>query len=143
MAALFSAVNESIAEHLKLLFYPAVIFSLIEYFYWGKNIRSFWCVKLMGILIDLLLIPVVYYTYTGMLGVNADWFNITLFFLAAGLMYWTETKRFQHSKPCFLSPKPAVLVLLLIAATFTFLTFSPPHIPFFQDPLTGTYGFQN
>ena len=140
--ALFSAVNESIWEHLKLLFYPMAFFAFIEYFFWGKNVKSFWCIKLIGILAGLVLIPVVYYTYTGILGVKADWFNITLFFLAAGVVYWAETKLFQRGYICRIGSKFAFVLICLIAVTFTVLTFIPPYIPLFEDPLTGTYGFQ-
>ena len=94
-AALFSAVNESIWEHIKLLFYPMVVFGLIEFFFLGKETPGFWCVKLKGILLGLGLIPVLYYTYTGILGLSADWFNITIFFIAAAVAYWWETKLFQ------------------------------------------------
>ncbi len=140
--ALFSAVNESIWEHLKLLFYPMVAVALIQYFFWGKDIASFWCIKLIGMLIGLILIPVVYYTYTGALGVKADWFNITIFFLVAGIAYWAETKLFQREFPCPINPKPAIALICLTAVAFTVLTFIPPHIPLFQDPITGTYGFR-
>lgn len=142
IAALFSAVNESIWEHLKLLFYPLVAFAVIAYFFWGKDIASFWCVKLIGILTGLALIPIVYYTYTGLLGVNADWFNITIFFLAAAVIYWVETKLFQQGYTCPLGATAAILLIVLISIIFTFLTFFPPRIPFFRDPVTGTYGFQ-
>ena len=140
--ALFSAVNESIWEHLKLLFYPMLVFAVMEYFYWGKDVESFWSIKWMGSLIGLVLIPVAYYTYTGILGINADWFNIALFFLAAGVSYWAETKLFQRGYVGRISSRLAFVLLCLLAAGFTVLTFVPPHIPFFEDPLTGTYGFQ-
>ena len=140
-AALFSAVNESIWEHLKLLFYPMVIFALTEYFLWGKETESFWWIKLIGVLFGLVLIPVVYDTYTGILGVNADWFNIAIFFLAAGAVYWLETKLFQRDFVCSLNHGIAVLLLVALAALFTVFTFLPPGIPFFQDPVTGGYGF--
>lgn len=141
VVALFSAVNESIWEHLKLLFYPMLAFAVIEYFFWGKEIGSFWCIKLIGILIGLTLIPVAYYTYTGILGINADWFNITLFFLAAGAVYWVETKLFERQYTCRIGSKMAFALICLIAAAFTVFTFIPPHIPLFEDPITGTYGF--
>lgn len=140
-AALFSAVNESIWEHLKLLFYPMVLFTLAQWMYWGKDTESFWCIKLIGILLGLGLIVVVYYTYTGVLGVKADWFNITLFFLAAGQAYWVETKLFARGFSCPVCPKLAVAILCLLAVTFTVFTFLPPQIPLFQDPVSGTYGF--
>lgn len=140
VAALFSAVNESIWEHLKLLYYPMLVFALLEWRYWGKDTESFWCVKLLGILLGLGLIVVVYYTYTGALGVKADWFNITLFFLAAGLSYWVETKLFCRSFSCPVRPKLAVALFFLLAAAFTVFTFLPPQIPLFQDPINGIYG---
>ena len=142
-AALVSAVNESIWEHLKLLFYPMVIFALIEYFFWGKEREDFRCVKLTGILTGLVMIPVVYYTYSGILGISADWFNITIFFLAAGLAYRLETKLFQRESACPVGQKAAVCLLCMIAVAFTVLTFTPPRIPLFRDPVTGTYGFQS
>ena len=140
-SALFSAVNESIWEHMKLLFYPMVIVALTEYFVWGKDRESFWCIKLIGILAGLFVIPVIYYTYTGVLGMSADWFNITIFFIAAGLVYWLETKLFQKDFTCRLPALLSVGIIMLIAVAFTVLTFTPPHIPLFQDPITGTYGF--
>ena len=142
LAALFSAVNESIFEHTKLLFYPMVIFAALQYFRWGKEYKSFWCVKLLGILTGLLLIPVLYYAYTGILGINADWFNITIFFLAAGAAYYLEARLLQQGVSCPLPPKAAIAVLVGISLLFTVLTFFPPQVPFFQDPVTGTYSFQ-
>ncbi len=142
ITALFSAVNESIWEHLKLLFYPMVAFALLEYFFWGKDIAAFWCIKLLGILMGLVLIPVVYYTYTGILGINADWFNIAIFFLAALAVYWAETKLFQWGFSYPFGSKLSFMLLCVIAVMFTLFTFATPEIPFFQDPVTGTYGFQ-
>ena len=140
VAALFSAVNESIWEHMKLLYYPMLLFAFWEYRFWGQEIPGFWCIKLAGTLLGLGLIPVIYYVYTGIGGVNADWFNVTIFFLAAGAALWTETKLFQKGA-LWGSCKLAPILLLLIGVAFTLLTFWPPRIPLFRDPVTGTYGF--
>lgn len=140
VVGLFSAVNESIWEHMKLLFYPMVLFALVEFFYWGKNIESFWGIKLIGILIGIAVIPVLYYTYTGILDINADWFNIAIFFLAAGLVYWVETKLFEKDFSCPVGARVSVFLIILIAGLFTVFTFFPPQIPLFADPISGTYG---
>ena len=133
-ASLFSAVNESIWEHMKLLLYPAVAFSVWEYCKWGKDRRDFWYIKLTGILLGLVLIPTVYYTYTGALGVFWDWFNVTIFFLAAGAMLWLETRLFKSNKMCSGPTWLPVAALVLIGAAFTFFTFFPPAIPLFTPP---------
>jgi hypothetical protein len=140
IAGLISAVNESIWEHMKLIFYPMLLFAAAEYRSWGRETAGFWCIKLGGILRALVLIPVLYYTYTGTLGVSADWFNITIFFLAALWTYRWETKAFLENRPCRIPARAAVGILLAIAAIFTAFTFFPPRIPFFRDPLTGSYG---
>lgn len=125
-AALFSAVNESIWEHLKLLYYPMLVFAWIEYFSWGKRTGSFWCIKLLGFLLGLLLIPMLYYTYTGALGVKADWFNIAIFFLAAAAVYRLETRLFLGDFSCRCKPKLALALILLFSVLFTVFTFKTP-----------------
>lgn len=143
IAALFSAVNESIWEHMKLLYYPMFLFAFIESRFLGQKYKHFWCVKLVGILLGLLLIPVIYYTYTGILGTSADWFNIAIFFIAAGAAFWIETLLFQGEYTCRFQSWMALLLICLISGIFTVFAFLPPHIPFFQDPITGNYGFQD
>lgn len=141
VAALFSAVNESIWEHLKLLYVPSVIFALWEYGRWGKEEPGFWQVKLTGILTGLLLVPVLYYTYTGIFGVNADWLNITIFFVAAAAVYYLETRLFARPQRRQLPAWAAAALIAVPGILFILFTFLPPEIPFFQDPTTGTYGY--
>lgn len=116
------------------------VFSFIEYRYIGKNYRDFWCVKLVGILTGLILIPTLFYTYTGALGVSADWFNIAIFFIAAGAAYLLEAKLLKSESYRCKSPRIAFIVLCIIAASFIVLTFVQPEIPLFKDPITNTYG---
>lgn len=139
-AGLVSAVNESIWEHMKLIFYPMLLFAALDYAFGGRDGEGFWCIKLRGILLALVLIPVLYYSYTGILGRSADWFNVTIFFLAAGAAFGAENRLFR-SGGCRLPAWAALLLLAVLAALFTVFTFRPPHIPLFQDPITGSYGF--
>ena len=139
--ACFSAVNESIWEHLKLLYFPMVIFALWEYCRWGRQEIGFWHVKLLGIVIGLLLIPVLYYTYTGIFGKNADWLNIAIFFLVAAAVYYLETRWFSRLWQRQLPDWLAVGLVVGLGVLFVLLTFRPPHLPFFRDSLNNTYGF--
>jgi len=139
IAALVSGVNESIFEHMKLLLYPMLLFSFLERRLWGRRDERFWCVRFRGIVLGLALIPALYYTYTGILGVSADWFNITIFFLAAALAYRLQAALSTSDFTC--RPVLARAMLVLLVIVFTLLTFFPPRIPFFRDPVTGTYGY--
>lgn len=141
IAAIFSAVNESIWEHMKLIYYPMLLFALIEFQFWGKDHKEFWRIKLMGILLGLTLIPVLYYTYTGIFGVSVDLLNITIFFLSAGVAFWAENKLFQKENGCCLSSRTSFILVCIIGVVFTLLTFYTPEIPLFKDPVNGSYGF--
>ena len=138
VAALFSAVNESTWEHMKLLFFPMLLFSIIEYAFFGKKYENFWCIKARGIVLGLLLIPVLFYTLNGMFGTTPDYVNIAIFFISVGAAFLYETPRFEEQKPC--RAKLAILFLVLLAILFRVFTFSPPSLPLFADPLSGKYG---
>lgn len=134
LLAPFAAVNESIWEHMKLLFFPMFIFALIENRFWGSGYDNFWCVKLIGITLGLLLIPTFYYTYTGALGIMLDFINITIFFLTAAIIYSVETRLFESEHTCRIPPRTAFMILCLIALSFVVFTFFPPQIPLFESP---------
>ena len=140
VAGLFSAVNESIWEHLKLIYWPMFLYAMAQYRFGGKELSGFWWVKLAGILFGLGLIPVLYYTYSGIWGKSVDWLNITIFFLAAGAAYYWETVLFRRKESCRSAPGIALGVMILIGLIFILLTFFPPQIPLFRDPVTAGYG---
>ena len=138
----FSAVNESIWEHMKLLFFPMFIFAIIESKILNKTYKNFWCIKLLGILVGLTIIPIIYYTYTGVLGKSADWFNILIFFIAGAVTYLFETKLFKTMRCRPISETISFAILLIISGIFVAFTFFPIKIPLFKDPLTQTYGYK-
>lgn len=134
----FSGVNESTWEHMKLLFWPAFIFGIIQSFFF-RDRKDFWCIKLKGILLGLVLIPVIFYTYNGVIGKSPDWINITIFFISAAVMYIYEAKSFNDGKKICKNPRGAFLSLCLIGALFVIFTFITPKIGVFKDPITGLY----
>jgi len=138
-AALFSGVNESTWEHMKLLFFPLFVFAIVQSFFF-KEYKNFWCVKLIGTLSGLISIPVLFYTYNGAFGKSPDWLNITIFFISAAITFLVETHLFKKEKPNCKRPYLAFVFLCIIAVLFFVFTFAPPQIPLFQDPLTKTYG---
>lgn len=136
----FSGVNESTWEHMKLLFWPMLLFAAVQSFFFRAE-RAFWCVKLKGILLGLALIPTLFYTYNGVFGKSPDWLNISIFFVAAALAYAFETCRFNgETAPHCTSPKLALGMLCLLAVLFAVFTFVTPELGIFRDPLTGAYG---
>lgn len=137
----FSAVNESIWEHMKLLFFPMLVFVIAESRFIGNEYKSFWCAKLIGILLGMFLIPVLYYTINGALGQVPDWVNVLIFYIAVAVGYITETAILTNQNLNCKSPTYAKIVLISVAVIFAILTFVPPELPIFEDPVTKTYGF--
>ena len=137
--AAFSGVNESTWEHMKLLFWPMFIFAIVQSFFFSER-EDFWCVKLKGIVLGTVLIPVIFYTYNGVIGKSPDWINIAIFFITAAIAFIYEAIQFyRDAKPCK-NPKMAIVALCFIALLFVIFTFSTPKINIFRDPLTDTYG---
>ncbi|MBQ8719557.1 MAG: hypothetical protein IJY65_00810 [Clostridia bacterium] len=135
----FSGVNESTWEHMKLLFWPMFIFAVIQSFFF-VDYENFWCIKLRGILLGLISIPVIFYTYNGVFGKSPDWINIVIFFVAAALAYVYEGLALNRKKAWCKSPRIAFISLCIIAALFVVFTFLTPELAIFKDPLTNTYG---
>ncbi len=140
LTALVSGVNESSWEHMKLLFFPMLLFAIAEYFIIGKNHNSFWCIKLQGICLGLLLIPVIFYTLNGVFGKTPDGLNIAIFFISVATAFAYEARRFNIENYSCKHKALAIAALVLIAVAFAVFTFSPPEIPLFQDPIDASFG---
>lgn len=136
----FCAVNESIWEHIKLLYFPLLLFTLLQSRFLKEKYPNFWCAKLLGFVIGLSLIPTLYYLYTGALGMSADWFNIAIFFISAFSAYFTEYFILKRECLCHIKSGLAIFIILTMGAVLILFTYIPPHIPLFQDPITKTYG---
>ena len=137
----FSGVNESTWEHMKLLFWPMLLFAAAQSLFF-RDLQDFWCIKLKGTLLGLTLIPVLFYTYNGVVGRSPDWLNITIFFVSAAIAYLCETKLAERGIVNCPHPKAAMAVLYLIGILFGVFTFLTPEIGVFRDPLTGMYGIE-
>lgn len=135
----FSGVNESTWEHMKLLFWPMFIFAIVQSFFFQDR-ENFWCIKLRGILLGLILIPVIFYTYNGVIGKSPDWLNITIFFVSAAIAYIYEARIFNTKMRYCKTSKSAIAILSVIALLFIGFTFVPPEIGIFKDPLSGRFG---
>lgn len=135
----FSSVNESTFEHMKLLFWPMFIFAVIQsrFFY---DRADFWCVKLRGILLGIVLIPIIFYTYNGVVGKSPDWINIAIFFVSAAAAYIYELRLFHNENHHCKRGKTCIALLCIIAVLFVVFTFMVPSADIFKDPATGLYG---
>ena len=135
----FSPVNESVWEHLKLLFFPMLISTMMVYFYKGKRVENYLCAKVVGILSSLSFTVLFFYTYTGIIGTNFAFVDISSFFIAVMIGERVAYQKMQAK--CFCGNRITIILLILFLCFFIF-TFFPPHIGLFKDPITGTFGIE-
>lgn len=140
IVGVFSAINESTWEHLKLLFFPMLITIVIGYFYIGKGISNFICSKTVGIVFAIVFTVVFFYTYTGILGKNIAIIDISSFFIATILGEYVAYLLMINKFKC--NNTIAIIVLMGICISFVVFTFNTPNIGLFKDPITGKYGIQ-
>lgn len=141
LVGIFSAVNESTWEHLKLLFFPMLITTIIGYFYFAKGIQNFLCAKTIGIIVAILFTVTFFYTYSGVLGGFIDIINILSFFIAVILGEYVAYKIMISNFIC--KQKSAIVVLSILLLLFIIFTFISPKIGLFKDPITNNYGIIN
>ncbi len=138
LVASFSAINESVWEHLKLLFFPMLLTTIIGYFYIGKNIPNFLCSKTIGIIASMLFIIIFFYTYTGIIGKSILFIDIASFFVAVILGEYLAYKLMLSNFKC--NNIIAIIVLIIILMCFVVFTYHTPKIEIFRDPVTNKYG---
>lgn len=64
-AALFGSVNESAWEHLKLYFYPGLLFALVEHAFVKDFAHNYWWGKAMALVTTPVVVLVAFYSYLG------------------------------------------------------------------------------
>lgn len=136
--ASFSAINESVWEHLKLLYFPMLLTGIIGYFYIGKNVPNFLCAKTTGIIVSMLFTVIFFYTYSGILGKNIAIIDISSFFIATILGEYVAYRLMNSTFQC--NKETALIVLIIIGICFVTFTYSTPKLGIFKDPITGQYG---
>ena len=94
----FSAVNESTIEHLKMIFVPFFLFSILEYFAYGKDISGFVLTKALSVSIGIITIVVVFYLYIWIVGTDLLWMDIAIFVLAVVVAYFVSYKLLKNQK---------------------------------------------
>ena len=139
--AIIAAVNESVWEHLKLGFWPALIYGLMEYRHINRLSRNFMFAKAIGILLIPVAIAVLFYGYTAFTS-HILAVDIAIFVVAVVLGQMTSYKILTAAPLPSWTRKLGMVILILLIIAFATLTYHPPQLPIFQDPLTGGYGIQ-
>jgi hypothetical protein len=142
MVGIFSAVNESVWEHLKIAFWPSFLYLIFEYHYLNKRVDNFFFAKVIGVCSIILIIPVIFYSYTVFFEENLI-IDIGSFIFAIIIGQIISYKLFMFKKVSSTLELISLIALVILALAFVVFTFYPPQVQLFQDPVTGGYGLFN
>ncbi len=131
----FFPVNESPWEHLKLLFFPTVLFSIFECFTIKDNASSYAPAVAISLIVGLMTILTIFYTYSGVLGFKIEWFNIAIYYIA--LIFMLAVKWILASSGLIHGKLASILALvwlLAMAIMFIVFTYTPLDLGIFEEP---------
>lgn len=138
---LFTAINESTWEHIKIAITPTLLWGLVDSYIYGEN-PNYFTAKLASLLILTFFIPFIFYSYTRLskkpiLPIDILTFAVSII-LAQFAFYFIIN---QPAIPYWATYLSGIGCFVFFGAYMT-LTLLPLKGPIFKDPITGQYGFK-
>lgn len=137
-------VNESLYEHVKLIYLSPIISSIILYFYFkiikGYKVNNFLFGLISSIIFNIIIFYLLYLPFYNMYGA-VMWMTLTIYFISlilSGYLYYLIISMDNNKKLNIIS------FFLLIIGIFilTYFTYNPLKIDFFLDTTTNSYGIK-
>ncbi len=136
LIGLFFPVNESTWEHLKLIFYPTLIYSAFEYFIIKNKPENYLTATAIGIFSGKFTTITLFYLYSGVLGFNVDFLNIAIYYISIIVLITVRNRIIKSEKFTTANAKIiSALYLILCAVLFAFWSFNPTTLGIFTPPV--------
>lgn len=140
--AIFAAVNESTWEHIKICMTPTILWGLCDGLLYGLN-PNYLVAKSLSILTIILLMPLLFYTYTAftkksILFVDVICFYIVVISSQIVFYYFVNT----ISTLPFIFTYLSCILLFIEMSCYMFLTYQPLKNFIFKDPISHKYGLE-
>ena len=120
-------MNESIFEHMKLIIFPFLIYFIVCLFFYKDNKMSLFSSFFSAILISILTVIILYYTYSGFIGKNIDAVNILIYYVSIIVGFFCIYK-----KKTLVSFSNSIIFLMIILILVGLFSFYPPNLSFFR-----------
>lgn len=143
VVAYFSAVNESTWEHLKMVFFPGLVFALIEYTYIRDVARNYIVAKVASLFIMPLVIVIGWYIYAPLVGRSVFQADLVLFYIAVFIGQWVSYRLLTSAPLAPRFTQVAIGLFVVLFAAFSTFTYYPPNVFLFEHldlKNTGLYG---
>ncbi len=144
IVGLFNPVNESVWEHLKLMFFPNLLWWIFIYLISGKkcgiDLKRWTIASAVSLIVAPLMVIFLYYSYTGATGSESLLADIIIVFVSYFIALQLSMNIYKNTNPGKIKVMAAILIIILLFSAFIIFTFNPPHKPLFYDTTAGTYG---
>ncbi len=136
---IFSAVNESTWEHMKLLLAPTCIVIILQYLLLRNSYSNILYSGLILLVVQILTIPLLYEPLRLIVRKVPFLITIGIFILAIIFGVLVEYIILKNGYALISEPLSLLIVICLLLL-FGLFSYYPPKIFLFKDPVTGRYG---
>jgi len=141
IVGLFSSVNESVWEHIKIAITPTIIWSLIDGFKYGHN-PNYFTAKLVCLLLLIIIIPLIYYLYKAITKKDITIINILSFYIAIIISQYLFYYILRLNPVSYIIKYLSVLGLFIFFGCYLLLTLLAIRIELFKNPINNKYGYE-
>ena len=140
ITSIITPVNESIWEHMKLLFTSILISGVIQKLivkYKKLDINNVCISNFTGAITSIIIFLIVYLPIYNLIGKD---FTITIIIMLLSIIIAEYISYLIMNKKDLKMENHAIIFTIIVYITFFILTIYPPHNNLFIDPTNNTYG---
>lgn len=141
--AIFSAVNESYWEHIKIAFWPILLLAVVEFILGGYAYPSFIPAKTIALYVIPVSMIAMVFAYKHFTKKNILVVDILAFLISVALAQQISAMLLAQLDVDLLTILVSVPFLVTIVTSFVVFTLRPPKdTDFFKDPVSEEYGLK-
>ncbi len=136
---LIAPVNESVWEHLKIVYLPILVISAAQYCLLKNKRVNFWLGILTGTTLAMLIVIFGFYLYSSLLAESLV-IDIGLYIASIIVALFTASWITKNTKRSNALEICSIILIIMIGLVLVYATVAPPKISPLLDSNTNTYG---
>ena len=141
IVGLFSAVNESTWEHIKIALTPTLFWGILDGIIYGTN-PNYFLAKFASLFIIIILMPALYYGHKAIINKEIFILDIISFYIVIITSQYLFYTLLRLDTVSFISNYFSCVGLFLLFGGYMIHTLMPAKSFLFKDPLTKKYGYK-
>ena len=137
IVGIFTPISESIFEHLKLSFYPMLLWWFVSFLIISEKQKisapKWFVACTVSLILSTIIIVALYYINTGAFGLHSLALDIFSLFLGVLISQFIGLHIYKYKNANIYDLYTAISIIFVIILLFTFFTFCPPNYPIFYD----------